>query len=388
MKGQFRILWMMLVLLVVFVVYEVHRPQLVDWRENYSMRLNTPMGTSILYRALPHLFPGGELTVSRQPIFFQLEGKREQPELYLFVARGFPVDILEIEKLLNYVQEGNYLFVAARSFPDTLLSLLHLKENTMLWGKDTLRWRLKHEADKIYAFTHSTWFTLAPAFRGEVLGQSLDGECVNYVRVPRGKGWIYLHTAPAVFSNHSLLASLLGDYYSKALSFLPPNAHVVWDEYQNAKTSWERDLRGPLEVILATPALKRAYYLLLLGALLYLLFRAKRQQRAIPVIVPPENKTLEFVSVVSSLYYKQRDHKNMACKRIACFLEEVRFVYHLRTEELDAAFAACLAERSGVNSEDVRELVDLMRMLQQAETVNERQLQRLEKQMELFEFNR
>jgi len=375
--------------LVVFVVYEVHRPQPVDWRENYSMRLNTPMGTSILYRALPHLFPDGELTVSRQPIFFQLEGKRERPELYFFVARGFKVDILEIEKLLNYVQEGNYLFVAARSFPDTLLSLLHLKRNYMPLGKDTPRWKLKHEADKIYTFkTNTIWFTRTPAFRGEVLGQSLEGECVNYVRVPYGKGWIYLHTAPVLFSNHSLLDSLLGDYYSKALSFLPPNVRVVWDEYQNAKTSWERDLRGPLEVILATPALKRAYYLLLLGALLYLLFRAKRQQRAIPVIVPPENKTLEFVSVVSSLYYKQRDHKNMACKRIACFLEEVRFVYHLRTEELDAAFATCLEERSGVSGEEVRVLVDLMRTLRQEKTVNERQLQRLEKQMELFEFNR
>ena len=38
-----------------------------------------------------------------------------------------------------------------------------------------------------------------------------------------------------------------------------------------------------------------------------MLFRARREQRPIPVIHPPENKMLEFIATVSSLYYKQKE---------------------------------------------------------------------------------
>ena len=112
--------------------------------------------------------------------------------------------------------------------------------------------------------------------------------------------------------------------------------------------------------------------------------RSKREQRPIPVIRPLENRTLEFVSVVSSLYYKQKDHFAIANKRINSFLEEVRYYYKLRTEELDRGFIDLLSERSGVGRESVENLVNLIVRVRKAEHVNEEQLRELVKYIELF----
>ena len=121
-------------------------------------------------------------------------------------------------------------------------------------------------------------------------------------------------------------------------------------------------------MIFRYPALKWAYILLILGAILYVLFRTKREQRPIPEIRPLENRTLEFVSVVSSLYYKQRDHVAIANKRINSFLEEVRYYYKLRTEELDSSFIDLL----------------LIIRIRKTEHVDEDQLRELVRYIELF----
>ena len=135
---------------------------------------------------------------------------------------------------------------------------------------------------------------------------------------------------------------------------------------------------------MAYPALRWAFILLLLAGCLYLIFRSKREQRAIPVVRPPENKTLEFVSVVASLYYKQGEHGVIARKRIDYFLQEVRYVYRLEAKELDDEFIRLLSERSGVKEERVTETVNLIKSIRNGGTVSGRQLQRLMKCMEYF----
>ena len=90
------------------------------------------------------------------------------------------------------------------------------------------------------------------------------------------------------------------------------------------------------------------------------------------------------MSVVSSLYYKQRDHAAIANKRINSFLEEVRYYYKLRTEELDRSFIDLLSERSGVARVSVESLIFLIIRIRKAEHVDEDQLRELVKYIELF----
>ena len=376
------------VLIVLFVIaimavytgYEANKPQPIDWSPNFSISKKSPYGTYIIKDALPYLFPEGEVSFARMSVREQLRvGRTPFLKTYFFVSPFFKIVPGDLEAVLEEVEDGGALLVSAEFIPDTLYSYVGVSGMKRIQnGKDYLR----GFEDKGYPFraTHR-YFELKESFDGEVLGYVDTIKNPNFIRMNYGEGVIYLHSNPMAFTNFFLLDSVNGDYYQKILSFLPPDANVVWDEYLKSGAEGQQTL---FRVIFRYPALKWAYILLILGAILYVLFRTKREQRPIPEIRPLENRTLEFVSVVSSLYYKQRDHVAIANKRINSFLEEVRYNYKLRTEELDSSFIDLLSERSGVARASVEGLIFLIIRIRKTEHVDEDQLRELVRYIELF----
>ena len=103
-----------------------------------------------------------------------------------------------------------------------------------------------------------------------------------------------------------------------------------------------------------------------------------------PVIRPPENKSLEFISAISSLYYKQRDHYRIALKRIAFFLDRIAIKYKLDTEKLDERLVEQLAQRSGREEGKVKQLIQLISVIRETKQVSEMRLKELVSLVELF----
>lgn len=93
---------------------------------------------------------------------------------------------------------------------------------------------------------------------------------------------------------------------------------------------------------------------------------------------------LEFVSTVSLLYYKKKEHVSVAVKRIDFFLDRVRTRYLLPTDCLDDRFAGQLAERSGVAKDRVETLVRLIIKLKERGQVSESELEQLMEETEEF----
>ena len=382
MKRRQNVLIILFVIAVmaVYTGYEANKPQPIDWSPNFSISKKSPYGTYIIKDALPYLFPEGKVSFARMSVREQLRvDSTPFLKTYFFVSPFFKIVPGDLEAVLEEVEDGGALFISAEFIPDTLYSYVGVSgmKRIQNW-KDYLR----GFEDKGYRFrsTHR-YFELKESFDGEVLGYVDTIKNPNFIRMNYGKGVIYLHSNPMAFTNFFLLDSMNGDYYQKALSFLPPDANVVWDEYLKSGAEGQQTL---FRVIFRYPALKWAYILLILGAILYVLFRTKREQRPIPEIRPLENRTLEFVSVVSSLYYKQRDHVAIANKRINSFLEEVRYNYKLRTEELDSSFIDLLSERSGVARGSVEGLIFLIIRIRKTEHVDEDQLRELVRYIELF----
>lgn len=383
-KQNWWIILLVVALMSVYTVYEANQPRPVDWSMNFSVDEKGPFGTYIMKDALPYIFPGGKATVSRVSPWERLRLKdSDLPEVYFFVSVFFCEEDEESCLLLDYTGEGNTLFLSAEYFPDTLLTLAGVKRVREFRGGMEYICGFN---EKAYPFQgKQKYFELEDSFAGEVLGYVDSVNMPNFIRLPYGEGMIYLHANPIAFTNLYLLDSLAGDYYQKALSFLPPDLNAVWDEYMK---NGRKGQATPFRVLLQYPALKWAYILLLLGGILYVLFRSKREQRYIPVIRPPENRTLEFVGVVSSLYYKHRDHVAIANKRVDCFLEEVRYYYKLRTDELNEEFVVLLSGRSGVSQGEVEKLVKSILSIRGAKHVDKGELRELMKYIELFKTKR
>ncbi|MCH2042984.1 MAG: hypothetical protein MK212_02500, partial [Saprospiraceae bacterium] len=115
---------------------------------------------------------------------------------------------------------------------------------------------------------------------------------------------------------------------------------------------------SPLEYIRSEPTLVWAWYVLLGTGLLYVLFRAKRKQRIIPVVAPNRNTSLEFVNTISSLYFQQQNHKTIFRKQMQLFLSHLRNRYNLVTRDLDDQLIRKIIIRSEVDEETVRAIFD------------------------------
>ncbi len=174
------------------------------------------------------------------------------------------------------------------------------------------------------------------------LGRDAQGS-PTLVRVAVGRGAVVLSSTPRAFSN----AALTGDgdaaaYVGGVLGHLTAR-RVLWDAHHTPiGTS-----RSPLGLVFATPPLKWAYTLLLLGTLLFVVFRGRRWQRAVPVVTPPPNALVAFAESVGQLQAQHGDRAALVARRQAAFFDTLRARVGIANPDLSDETEALLARAVG-----------------------------------------
>jgi hypothetical protein len=135
---------------------------------------------------------------------------------------------------------------------------------------------------------------------------------------------------------------------------------------------------------LINPSLRWAFYVTLSGLLLFIIFESKRKQRVIPLMAPPKNTTLEFVKTVGNLFYRTKNHKNIAHKKITYFLNHIRTHYRLDSSHFDEEFREKLEKKSGKPREQVDTVVALIQKLEQQTEVSKQELLALNQNIDVF----
>jgi hypothetical protein len=141
---------------------------------------------------------------------------------------------------------------------------------------------------------------------------------------------------------------------------------------------------SPMRFVLDQKSLKWAYYTLMLGLLLFIIIKGKREQRVIEVLAPLENTSIEFTKTIGDLYFQHRDFGNINAKQITYFLEMVRSKYYLDTTELNSEFIQKLALKSNVSQEKTTALIQLINQLKGKAVHTEEDVIELNKQIEDF----
>lgn len=374
----------LLLLSFFYTWYEATRPQPLDWSVRYLPTEKNPYDTYIVKRSLDWIFPSSKIISTRQPLMEQL-GKLPDgvPVSYIFINGHFRLNPVERKSLLEFVSRGNLVFVASGFTLDSIWSCLGT-EQVAVYESQNHRFILSGLSGRKYGLDKSggSYFTFEKDFKQQTLGvfEHEHKERPDFIKIPYGRGEFFFNLNPKAFTNYFVLDSLDGDYYYKALSFLPDRGGiVVWDENQ---TLGMEESDTPLRVIFQHPALRWALYLLLFGGLMYALFSMKREQRPVPVIRPYENRMLGFIAAVSSLFYKQKSHRQIALKRIDFFMERVRGRYLLRTDVLDESFIKQLSVLSGNDVRKIAGLVDFIKAIRKAGEVTGDELKRLVKEIE------
>ncbi|WP_108821905.1 DUF4350 domain-containing protein [Dysgonomonas sp. Marseille-P4361] len=277
---------------------------------------------------------------------------------YLFVNMRFDIDDLDLEYLLDFVGLGNNAFISAEIFNNKLLDTLGIHRSYDYYRSDTVFSLPDYPSREYRIGTLSNTLALntdSCPYPVRTLGVNNHNDTV-FIDIQYGRGHIYLHTVPTAFTNINMLKTTEYDFAFRCLSYLPENSKIIWDEFQKQGMQGRNSY---FRVLFANPPLRTALYIVLAGLLLFMIFRAKRTQRIIPVITPPVNSSLEFLGTISNLYYRKKDFTTIAQKRHAYFLDFIRKNYYMSTENTDSDFISRLSAKSGMDKEELSELFSL-----------------------------
>ena len=189
-------------------------------------------------------------------------------------------------------------------------------------------------------------------------------EIGNNAKINYGKGTVFLHTTPLVFANISLLDSSKLRYVSKTFSHLQDGV-IYWDDKSRTSSDIVNKMNGknpridkdsPLKFILAQPALRWAWFLMLGLVAIYFILGAKRRQRIIPILEEKTNTSLQFIQTISLMYFRGREHVRICDMKVKQFQTFVRERYHLNTRVMDDEFIQTLAMKSNIADSDIRKI--------------------------------
>jgi hypothetical protein len=381
----------------------------LDERLSFRKRDKIPYGVFAAYESMKSMFPNAHVTFERQEPgswdSISLFGKHQA---LVIICPDFNADKYEMTNLVNFVENGNDVFISAISLSDEATRVINADVNSIeplisFFSKtgqsDTLTVSLRLPFNQV----KQTWsypgkqldgyFSRVDTTISTILGHDKRGR-PDFIHLKAGKGNLFVHLAPMAFTNYFLLHKQNIEYLEKIFSMISPaTTKVLWDEYyltkrnerrrDNNKKSWIQTLLG-LQNDNGDHSIAAAFWLLLFLLLLYVILEMRRKQRHIPVIKKLQNDSLDFVKTIGRLYHDKGDHRNLCRKMAAYFLEHVRNRYKLPTSELNEEFVKNLHIKTGITEEEIRPIIGYIRYLEEPVSISAQDLYVFHKQLESF----
>ncbi|MFC4816981.1 DUF4350 domain-containing protein [Flavobacterium sp. GCM10023249] len=373
------ILYIVILLLVIIGVgyIDAARPKPINWNPSYKVSDKIPLGLYVFDKEIGGLLKDSKiekLDVTPYEFFTQNYANSEDYEndsiapvytkegTFLYIDESARLDDESINEILTFVSYGNKAFISAKDFPRSLQDSLQLNlTSEYSFGMDIYNSvyndKLGKKEYKLNEGVSNSYFNKIDYETTTALGYiRQDTSRINFVKINYYQGEIYLHNQPAAFTNFHLLKDNHHEYAEKVLSYVP-KGNIFW---YTKEQMGNKDSESPLRYILSQPALKWAWYIFLIGTLLFMIFNVKRKQRIVPIIKPLHNTTIDFVKTIGNLYHQEGDHDNIIEKKIIYFLERVRNEYLMDTTVLDDHFIRKLHQKSGKDISVIEKAVRLI----------------------------
>lgn len=374
MNRTIKIYIVFLVLLIVAIVFiDANRPKPIDWTPTFGINDRIPFGLYIFDQESTSLLKNNTIEKTTQTVYEYLDSQYyyENDSLrtdktngtLLSISQYYDIDDESTNELFYYAEQGNSVFLSSNHFSDKLKDSLHFEMDSEMPTEKGLDFTLANANlnSKKYNFVNgagNSFFSKIDTLATVVLGYQTSGnkQNVNFIKVPYKSGFFYLHCQPIAFTNYHLLKDDHYQYTEKVASYLP-EGKLIW-LVKGQTGDYISD--SPLRYVLSQPALRYAWYLFLIGMIIFMIFNAKRRQRIVPIIKPLTNTTVDFTKTIGNLYYQEGDHQNIIDKKIIYFLEKIRHDYLIETTTLDDNFIKKLHLKSGKDINNIQNVVRLI----------------------------
>jgi hypothetical protein len=375
---------------VLYAVVEILKPKPINWSNDFTRSSSIPYGAEILYDELEILFPNSDIDLNDRSVYSFYDENSTLPRNWIFINDQFQFDPLETEELLYSAEQGGQIFISGviqGKLADTLNleydyfyslmdSVSNEEQQTVTLADTSINRKDGWGFSKETSFYHITSYDTS---KTEELGY-WNVDQLNFVRITWGEGYIYLNSTPHLYSNYYLRNPELATYAFTTLSYLPVQ-ETIWDSYYKAG----RKVAGtPMSVIISNNGLKHGWYLAILTLLLFMIFKAKREQRIIPIIKPPINSSIQFAETIGELYLEQGSHREILNKKLKFFYEYINQHLQLDVSRTDEKFKTDLAYRSGIEKQEIHKLIDLIELSGSSGQVSQSELKLITEKIDEF----
>lgn len=349
------------IVLLLLAVLEMGKKEVTDWRKNFDVTEKSPFGLYIFNQEADKLIGNLHRTVISPYDYFE-KNKTVSNQNYVIIQRQISETFWNA--LLEKAKDGSDVMVISTEFSPKILDTLDFYTGYRYFEeKQTMSLTdQKFRGDSIIIEKFPGQRVIDSFSKGtEILGAAkspIVPSVANFIKVKFGKGNIYLHSDPIFLTNYYLLKPGYERYAQDVFSYLPARNTVWFMETNDIRSN------SPLRFILANPPLRYAWWLLLAGLLIFVIFNVKRRQRVIPLIPELKNKSVEFVKSIGNLYLQEGDFHDMMAKKAQYFLNRIRMDLLIDTHSLDEEFAKKLQLKTGKPAEIIDEAINLLKKAQ------------------------
>ncbi|OMP32786.1 DUF4350 domain-containing protein [Mangrovimonas sp. DI 80] len=398
-KGKIYIALAVFTLLSI-VALEATKPKELNWFPSFAKHHKIPLGTYVFQEQLERLFSESQLINVDRPPFEYLENTPDSIGSYVFINNEINFGQSELDRLLDWTSKGNTLFVAASILEQQLLDTLKLETSHLSqfdgFGFD-YELQLKNkvlDTGKV-SFNNKdakgllAYFSSIDTINSKIVGvieklnssDSLNLAHPNIIKTPFGEGTVIVSLFPQAFTNYFILTPPNQQYTAGLMSYLNEEQPIYLDEYYKSGKIF---YSSPLYLILNNKHLKWAYYIMLIGVLFYIIFEGKRKQRAIPIVTPLRNQTLDFTRTIANMYFEKGNHHDIALHKIQHFMDYIRTQLYLSTETVNTEFINNLAARSNNSVEATKTLFNTIESISNTPNITATELETLNNLIETF----
>ena len=409
-----KFLFGVVVFLLFVLAMEFTAPAKFIWKPTFGHYDDQPFGCAVFDTLMQKSIPAGYHVTNKTFAQLERDGYGKKPHAILVQTLAFNPTETDRRALSRLLKAGNKVLIVTSDFVcdsskinfgvavsgrDTFLSQW-VKKSLLDYQipMDTLYWNaVKPYTPHIYqVYTSMSGYgievnegvqcdTLLCAFQRSIDGDvdTTDVSCdvdddeyadkiggywqARLIRIKWGKGELFLSCDPLLWTNYGVLDPEINGLLFRAMSQFRGLPVTRTDAYAPKN---EINKESPLRYWLQNAPLRWCVYLTLLGLLLFCVFYARRRQRVIPVVKQPENKSLEFVKLIGTLYYQKHENHDLLQKKYSYFAETVRrqLLIDVDDEESRRENITQLALRTGMPEAEVRMILDKVKRYIEADT--------------------
>ena len=402
------------VFLLFVLVMEFNAPAKFVWRPTFGHYDGQPFGCAVFDTLMQKSIPAGYHVTNKTFAQLERDGYGKKPHAILVQTLAFNPTETDRRALSRLLKAGNKVLIVTSDFVcdsskiDFGVAVSGRETFLPQWVKkslldyqipmDTLYWNaVKPYTPHTYqVYTSMSGYgievnegvqcdTLLCAFQRSIDGDvdTTDVSCdvdddeyadkiggywqAKLIRIKWGKGELFLSCDPLLWTNYGVLDPEINGLLFRAMSQFRGLPVTRTDAYAPKN---EINKESPLRYWLQNAPLRWCVYLTLLGLLLFCVFYARRRQRVIPVVKQPENKSLEFVKLIGTLYYQKHENHDLLQKKYSYFAETVRrqLLIDVDDEESRRENITQLALRTGMPEAEVRMILDKVKRYIEADT--------------------